>query len=243
MANRLAHFYVRCPPVSAWVKWLMVEHSDQFTPIEGPMQKLRTNWPAQWAYIRGLLIGFMESHQSRLHAQPAPDQPQAGYCWPSPRTWWMAGRAMATVRCLEMSEDLEQFFVEACVGLGPAQEWISWRANADLPNPKDALVNGWPIDRTRLDRVMAVYSSITTYVTNIPDNKEKYQMATLAWNRLQDLINAGMSDMAMTHAQILSVQGCGYDTRGAPPALKNASQPIIKALSDSKKGLTDYIDE
>ena len=150
---------------------------------------------------------------------------------------------MATVRCLGMPEELEQYFVEACVGLGPAQEWISWRANADLPNPRDALVNGWQIDSTRLDRVMAVFSSITTYVTNIQDDKDKYQMATLAWNRLQDLINAGMSDMAMTHAQILSVQGCGYDTRGAPPALKNASQPIIKALSDSKKGLTDYIDE
>jgi hypothetical protein len=242
-ANRMAHFYVRCPPVSAWTQWLMVEHSEQIEAIEGPMQKLRTNWGLQWSTIRGHLAGFMESHQSMLHNQPAPDHPQSGYCWRSPRTWWMAGRAIATIRALNMNSELEPYFIEACVGAGAAREWISWMATADLPSPHDALTQGWSIDLTRLDKVMAISTSITAYVIGIADKKEKLQMATLAWGSLNKLVEAGLKDIALKHAHTLSKEDCGYANKEATPALKQACKPVLKAVADPQKGLTDYIEE
>jgi hypothetical protein len=243
LANRMAHFYVRCPPVRDWANWLMVEHSDRFEPIEGAMQKLRANWAPNWAAIRGLLISFMDSHQTLLHNQPTSDHPQAGYSWSSPRTWWMAGRAIATVRSMGMSPELEQYFVEACVGLGPAQEWLSWLANVDLPSPQEVLTKGWAIDRNRLDKVMAVYSSMTAYVLGIPTEKEKLEVAALAWTRLDDLVQAGLKDIAVRFAQLLSKENCGFANKHAPEALKTASKPVLQAVASSKSGVADYIDD
>lgn len=242
-ANRMAHFAVRCPSVEAWTNWLLVEHSDQFVPIDGPMQKLRTNWGTQWSIVRGYLTGFMRSNQSLLHQQPEPNDPQSGYCWASPRTWWMAGRAVATVKSLGMSPELEQYFVEGCVGVGPAQEWQNWIATADLPDPVDVLNNGWAIDKTRLDRIMAVYHSMSSYVIGTPDEKERLNIAALAWTRLKELIDSGFADIATKYAQLLAREDCGPTNKNAPPVLKKAAQPALLAIGDTKKGLTDYIDE
>jgi hypothetical protein len=241
-ANRMAHFYTMCPPVEEWSNWLITEGTQQVTPIQGPMNKLRANWDLSWATIKGHLTGFMRDRQILLHGQPKPDHPQSGYCWNSPRTWVMAGKAIATIRAMGMNEELEQMFAEACVGMGPAAEWYAWLATADLTPPEEALKNGWRINRDRLDQVMAIASSMTAYVVSIGDKKEKYKMATLCWTRLQDLIDAGLSDIALKFAMTLSEHDCGYSNREAPTAMKKAAQPILNLLSDGKTGVADFIE-
>ena len=240
LANRMAHFAVRCPSVEEWSDYLMAGAAQNLTRIDGPLQMLRVNWNDQWSSIRGHLINFMRANRDRLHEQPTPDNPQSSYCWPSPRTWVMAGKSVATVRCLGMDPRLEQYLVEACVGLGAAQEWQTFLANADLPNPRDVLINGWPIDKTRLDKVMAVFHSVTSLVLGVANPQEKFQMATLEWMRLQDLLNAGMLDIAAKYAQTLTRNNLGFG-KAAPDALKKAAKPVLLALGDTESGLMEYL--
>jgi hypothetical protein len=237
-ANRMLHFFVHCPGVEEWGNWLMTEASVKISPLEGPTQMLKENWNGAWSKTKGQLYGFIRSKGTLLHQQPEPNDPQSGFCWCSPRTWWMGGRCIATVRALNMNSDLEQLFIEGCVGEGAAAEWCEWMAKADLPDPKDALMNGWKIDKQRLDRTVAVFSGMTSYVVGTTEKKDRYKMATLEWNRLNELVKAGLSDIALTHSQTLVNEGLGWKVPDAPKELKKAAEPVIYEMG--KSGLVKY---
>jgi hypothetical protein len=238
-ANRMAHIAIQCPSVDAWTNWLITEAAVKVESIEGPTAKLQAAWPDTWSLVRGWLAGFMRSNSSVLHQQPEPNNAQSSYCWASPRSWYMGGRSVATIRGLDMNRELEQLFMEACVGEGPAQEWCSWIANADLPDAREVLNKGWKIDKNRLDRVMAVYSSITALVTSVPEQKEKYDLATQAWGRLHELIKVGISDIALKHATALVENGLGSTSPGVPATLKKAAEPVVYEMG--KSGLVKYL--
>jgi len=151
----------------------------------------------------------------------------------------MGGRAIATIRALGMNSDLEQTFMEACIGEGAAQEWCAWAVKADLPNPRDVLLKGWEIDKNRLDRTMAVFSSITALVLSVQDKKEQYELATKAWERLGELLKKGLPDICMRTCAALVENGLCATASNVPDALKKAAEPVVYELG--KSGLVKYL--
>jgi len=223
-ANRSAHFYVTKPPVDKLIDWILTEGSQAVKPLDQPTNQLNQMWPEVWPEVKGLWVGFVRDHGSIRNQQPKPDHAQAGYCWPSDRSWEFAFRCIATVRCLKLEPILEQMFVEACVGEGAATEFMAWAVKADLPNPRSVLSNGWKIPR-QLDRVHAVFASITSLVIGLPEGQERMQLATQAWIRLGELGEAGHLDIVCTHASALISDGLGPE--GAPADLRKAAEPVI----------------
>ena len=236
MANRMAHFSVASPSVNDWTNWLMSEQSQRDEPIEQAEEKIKAGWNHHWPMIKGMLAGYMRDRQSSLHIQPDPDNPQSGRAWPSPRTWWMAGRAVAAIRCLGMAQELESYFVEGCVGEGEAAGWLEWAHNANLPSPEDVLNDGWTPDTKRLDRTFAVYTSIISFVLSVQDKEEKYDYAAKAWDRLFDLSQAKMSDIGLGPAQQLL--NAKLARKGTPKHVKLAAEKFL--LEAGQSGIVRY---
>lgn len=227
-ANRAAHLYVRKPPTEKLVEWILSEGSHRVQPLDDQLALLQQNWGEAWSRVRGLWVGFVNTHSSIRHIQPKPDHVQAGYCWPSDRTWEFAFRCLATCRAMKMEPILEPLLIEACVGEGAAIEFINWAKNTDLPDPRDVLDGKWTMPK-QLDRVHAIFASVTALVIDQPQGHERFVMASKAWNRLLDLANAGQTDLTATHASALIQDGLGPLQPGIPDFLKKAAEaPMLK---------------
>jgi hypothetical protein len=235
-ANRSAHFYVGKPPVDKLINWILSEGSQAVRPLNAPTARLKEEWSGVWPQIKGSWVGFVRGHDSIRNQQPKPDNAQAGYCWPSDRSWEFAFRCMATVRCLGLESNLENLMMEACVGEGAAAEYLAWAIEADLPDPRVVLAGGWSIPR-QLDRVHATYASITSLVIGLPEGQERMQLATQAWLRLADLGNVGHWDIVATHASALITDGLGPYDNPVSPDLKKAAEAVILETG-RKKNLT-----
>lgn len=213
-ANRMAHFQVGCPTTTEWIAYMMGQASKKSLPVQTLDPKMSkevliANWNSSYSYTLGQVSGYIRDRQASLHQQPLPNNPQAGYCWASPRTWKFATRAIATIKALAMDPTLEHLFVAACVGEGPAQEFMHWVRNSDLPRPEQVLIKGWEPDVNRLDVTLAVTASVGSYVINLDSDtqagkEEREDMAGEAWKYVMALINKGIPDIAMPLAQTLT---------------------------------------
>lgn len=237
-ANRMGHAFLRKQPRDKLVDWIMSEGIPETDEIAAMEHKLVKNWVEAWSYAKSLWIGFLQSAvgDSIRCQQPEPNTVQAGYCWPSDRTWEWVFRSIATIRALEMNRELETVFVQMLVGEGAATIFDQWAQNADLPEPMDALKNGWKIDRNRLDKVIGVYSGMISLVINMPrkdkdERKEQHALAALAWNRLEDLTKVSLSDIAGRFAKTLISKNLGW-LSGAD-VIKEAASPVLQKLHKS----------
>jgi hypothetical protein len=240
MSNRLAHWWMEPPSGRKWGNWLFYGGVGEVKPIQQAQAKLMAGWRKTWPIMQGLGAGFAERNSGSLHKQPAPDHPQAGFCWPSPRTWTWALRAAATVRALELPNELEDLFIESCVGEGAMQEFAEYRAEADLPDPKDVLINGWKIQPARLDKCYAIYNSIVAYTCSVEDKSERFRMAELAWKRIDEAVKKEkLADLVGKPARMLIRAKLGM--RDTPPSLAKISQETMVTLGLSKA--TDLEDD
>lgn len=232
-SNRMAHFYVKKPPAARITAWILSEGSHRPQTLEQPLVRLQENWGDVWSKVKGAWAGIINARDSIRHMQPKPDHPQAGYCWPSDRTWEFAFRAVATCRALGFDDALEALFMEACVGEGATSEYLAWAHNANLPDPMTVLQNGWAIPR-QLDRVHAVYSSITTLVIDQREGPEKWRLAALGWRRFSELMDAGHSDIAGLHAQAFISDGLYTRDSRCPDEVKRIAEPVILKIGRIK---------
>jgi hypothetical protein len=233
-ANRMFHFFVDRPSKASYVNWLMQEGSKNQQDISAAMSLLRANWGAQWAKVKGLLAGFIQRCTPESYSnQPEPGQPQAGYCWPSPRSWEMAARAFATVRAVGENDRLAHLFIEGAVGTGPAAEFLQYIAEADLPDPKDVLEKGWKIDTKRLDRTIAVTASVVSFIVGTKQHAERLKYAELAWGYLHQLCDTKLTDTAVVGANVLINEGFGPATKNLPASLVKAAEPVMLTLAKS----------
>jgi len=143
----------------------------------------------------------------------------------------MAMRASATSRCLDRGDTVNHLLIEAAIGEGASIEFLSYLANADLPDPMDVLVNGWKIDTDRLDRSMAVSTGFTALVLGTRDAAEQTKLATLAWLRYAEYLKAGMADIVMEHMDALVADDLGYASKNLK--LKDAAEKVIFELGKS----------
>jgi hypothetical protein len=202
-SNRMAHFQVRCPSTMEWSEHMMSTGVKREVDLTLSENKLKSAWGPAMSYTFGTFCGFMHSRQKLLHDQPLPGNPQASYCWPSPRTWTWSARTLTTIRALGLDPTLEQLFIDSLVGSGAGAEFYTWMKENDLPRPEQVLIKGWEPDRSRIDVTLAVVASTISYVTGLRDLNEKQEAAALMWNFVQKVIDAGLSDIALPAAQTL----------------------------------------
>lgn len=170
MANRLGHLPWEMPNEDEWTEWLMASDDVSTTSVTeaaGTIEKrVMAGWNEAWARQRGLVAGFIRAKPNNLHIQPASGSPDASKAWPSHRSWEAATRALASARVHGMSEADGDMFAAAFVGSGVLGELITYRKDADLPDPRELLDGkvSWKPDTKRLDRTFAVLGSTTSLI-------------------------------------------------------------------------------
>lgn len=166
VANRLGHLPWEKPSESEWTDWLMQSTDEAPATGETAAQieaRVMAGWSEAWARARGLVAGFIRARPANLHKQPDSGSPAASKAWPSHRSWEAATRALASAQVNGLSEADGDMFAAAFVGSGVIGELITYRTEADLPDPS-AILSGrvkWAPDFKRLDRTYAVLGSTT----------------------------------------------------------------------------------
>lgn len=234
MANRFCHFAVDIPSVEAWGDWLITESGIKLDAIEDGEARVRQRWNDEWPVVKGQIVGFMRAvGRKQLHAIPAEGNPARGRAWPSPRTWTFAARAAATCRCLGMSDAVRDAFIEGCVGDGAAVAFAAWVANSDLPSPQEMLKNGWTPDKKRLDRTVAAYTGLLSYVTSRTSEQDKVAIAPAAWKCIAQAADEGMLDIVLPMAQQLVRAGLDSNKNAE---IKEAAKPVLVRLAKAQMG-------
>jgi hypothetical protein len=104
---------------------------------------------------------------------------------------------------LKSGEAVRIKLMSGCVGHAAITEYLTWEKAANLPTAEEMLANGFPPDRKRLDRSMAAYSTLTSYVSLIKNRKDQIKVAARAWSLLYEGCEAGLSDIVAVPARTL----------------------------------------
>jgi MoxR-like ATPase len=238
MANRFCHFEVKVPSVEEWNEWLINESGHRLEPIEEGELRVKQRWADEWPIVKGQFAGFMRSGGAKLHDIPPEGHKSRGRAWPSPRTWVFSARAAATCRCLGLGDDVRDAFIEGCVGPGPAMAFSAWAANADLPTPQDMIRNGWTPDKRRLDRTIAAYTGLISYVKGRPTMEKRLEVAPGAWRCIRQSADAGMLDITLPMAQQLVRER--LDSK-AGPEIAAECKPVLSRLA--KAGMANFLQD
>ena len=234
MANRLCHIDVPVPTDKDWTTWLMADESPTITPLEYAHTQLAVGWDAAWQWARALRFGFGKANQDDkvLLNIPKEGDPNRGRGWPSPRSWTMALRAMATCKVFQMSDDVMNTFVTGCVGQGIGIEFLTWVRNADLPSVEDVLTNGWEPDMRRLDRSVAVYSSVAMYLARLmkTNQAEAIMYGPVAWRLFTKGWDAGLGDIVFSPSQLLVQNGFVF---GVSKEMDKAMKDLLPKMVDA----------
>lgn len=147
-----------------------------------PVAALAAGWEERVAVVRGWIGGFVTVRPALALAVPE-EASGAGRAWPSPRTWDMAARLLAAARAGGAGELAASLLVRGCVGAGPGVEFLTWLAEADLPDPEAVLADpdGFRLPE-RGDRQYALLSSIAAAVAANP-TVDRWQRGWRAFGR------------------------------------------------------------
>jgi len=234
-ANRLTHFKVRAPSGAAWADWLITEGMKESVAVTLFEQTVINNWARCYSRIKGLGAGFMRVNSAALYQQPEHNNPQSGYCWPSPRTWVRGLRAAATAEALGLSEAVRDLMLEGCVGPGVITEFLKWVKANDLPLPEQVLIRGgWVPNPHRVDINYAVVTSCTSYVLEQQLPPEQVALATSCWKLAKALVDNHLADLAFQAATTLIRAKLGTNSIHKDHNLKNAAFECISLFTDPK---------
>lgn len=235
VANRFVHRTDPGPSSAEWARWLAGHGGEEGPHTLDDLEEIVVKgWPSIYPEVQGLFNGFMERHGNLIHKRPQPGDPNSARAWASHRTWDYAVRAWTTARILNRSETVAHALIESCVGQGAAKVFNEYSLATKVPSPMEVLRGQWRINEDRLDIVMAAYAAATAYVVQRPDEKDRLELAPLAWTALWRLFEAKLEDIAVPSIEILVSNRLGRKANNK--AINDASKKILVALAES--GLT-----
>jgi hypothetical protein len=182
--------------------------------------QLGHGWEARVAVMRSWIAGFITVRPTLVVALPG-DAAAAGRAWPSPRTWEMAARLQAAAESAGADDLVASLLVRGCVGAGAGIEYLTWLAEADLPDPEAVLADP---DRfvlpERGDRAYAALSSVAAAVAANPGDG-RWEAGWRAFGR------AGQSAPDVAAAAARTLARCRPP--GVPiPAEVHAFAPLLR---------------
>lgn len=227
MANRFAHINVYAPSTSDWLNWLLKEKKEEIEEAELLQEQIVANWESAYSRACGLAAGFFAHFPGgeELHKVPKMGDKARGRAWPSPRTWEMAIRSIATCFALGLSQDLMEHFMAACIGEPVAVMWGEWVAKANLPTPLEVVTNIWTPDAKRLDRTVAVLTAMSGFVVNEPDKIKQERYAIGAWKVIEKARKLEMLDLVVVPARKL--HAAKLSTNATSKEVKEAARPSM----------------
>lgn len=233
VANRFVHISDPGPSVEEWGTWLMGGGATSLPYTLDDLEKrVVEGWPDHYPSTQGLFRGYMQdSGGANLHKLPAMEDPNSCKAWPSHRTWDYAVRAWCTQKIIGVNDSVASALIEACVGVGAAQSFLTYATSTKLPTPVEVLNGKWKIDPSRLDIVLAAYSSATAYVCQRPEKDDRIKYAPQLWEAFGRLIAADMADIVVQPAEQILAAGLGRNS-GNTDIIK-AATPVLVQLTHS----------
>jgi hypothetical protein len=187
-------------------------HLDWSVDVARYLEALTSGWPEPAAAespptdpgagirVRSVLAGFLRSRPTLLYALPQ-DIASTGRAWPSPRSWDMAAALWAEAESAEADDETVLTLIAGCVGPGAARELLTWRREADLPDPEAILADPTSFRLPeRADRQFAILSAVAAAVQTNP-TKERWETA---FELIQQVVGAGSADVAAVAARALA---------------------------------------
>jgi MoxR-like ATPase len=96
----------------------------------------------------------------------------AGRGWPSPRSWETAATLLAAAETMAVSAEVRACLLTGAVGEGAGLEFLSWLANADLPDPEQVLADPESFELPeRSDRAFAVLTAVVAVAVSHGDTE------------------------------------------------------------------------
>jgi AAA domain (dynein-related subfamily) len=161
--------------------------------------ELAPDWTRRISVTRSWVAGFMTVRPNLAVDVPG-DAAGAGRAWPSPRTWDMTARLLAAVEGAGASELARSLLVCGAVGQGAGVEFLTWLAEADLPDPEAVLADPDSFELpTRGDRAYASLSSIAAAVAAHP-TPERWAAGWVVFGHAADAV----PDVAAVAARTLA---------------------------------------
>lgn len=228
LANRFGHMAWEAPSVDAWADWLVTggQGEDEGRTVDAASEEARVlaEFPVPFAKAAGITSGFLRKRPDLLLKVPQAGDPAASKAWASPRTWELATRALAGSEVHRLTQSEKEEFLSMFVGVGPANEMLTWVSQADLPDPV-ALLDGkaeYTHDKKRLDRTAAVLASCAALV--VPANAEKRTERAKALYTLVGGVMRSAKDLAVPPLRSLIRAGLNSRTVG------KEAQDVMKDL-------------
>jgi AAA domain (dynein-related subfamily) len=191
LANRFLHI-AYAPSVDSWIDGMTAGFA---LPAGGRVAQPN---PARTAVARAHVAAFIRHRPALLHAFPT-DPAASGRAWPSRRTWTMTADVLALLE----PDDTEAAHVAACglVGEGAAVEYLTWRRQADLPDPAAVVADPGSVAWRSLDpsRTWAVLAGVVGYSTG----RGTVEAWRDGWGPLAVAAEQGKGDVAAACARTL----------------------------------------
>jgi hypothetical protein len=156
-ANRIVHIFWPRPDIGEWIKGLTLG----WDTLTIRIPKLPENWKqtkeAKQAYAT--IAAYVQKSQMLL------DMPQteaeAGYAWPSPRSWELAAEGYAAAVVVGAPRKVQRLIVAGAVGEGQALQFMNFSVLKDLPDPEKMLKapTNWKVPDTP-DKLYLALSSM-----------------------------------------------------------------------------------
>lgn len=156
---------------------------------------------------REAMRGFLLARPNLAHQLPG-DAEGRGRAWPSPRTWEMALRLLATGYATAASQEAVAAALTGAVGEGAGIELVSYLERFDLPDPEQALADPDSVALPeRGDRLL----SFLTAVVNAVRQDRTQQRWEACWAVLVKAAAAGVPDVAARPAwELAAMRDAGW---------------------------------
>ncbi|MBE1537225.1 AAA family ATPase [Actinomadura algeriensis] len=144
------------------------------------------------ARARGAVSGFLTARPGLAHHLPE-DAEGRGGAWPSPRTWEMALRLLATGYATGARPEAVAAAVVGAVGDGAGLELLAYLDELDLPDPNRVLADPSAFALPeRGDRQLAFLTAVVSAVQDDP-TRRRWEAG---WDVLAKAVEAGVPDIA-----------------------------------------------
>lgn len=212
LANRFCHVGF-APSVDEWLDGMTVGWGSV------PASRAITADPVRVEAVKAAVTGFVRHRPDLLHVFP---RAGGGGPWPSRRSWAMLAASLANVRDSDAAG--RQGVVFGLVGEGVGVEFLTWAANADLPDPGAVVADPGIVDwRDRPDRVWAVLSGVVGWAASA-GTVEAWRSA---WGPLLAAAAAGAPDVAAAAARPLATARPA--AARVPAAVRSTFGPVLTA--------------